>query len=151
MCLGCVYILLIIIIIYIYHVLINALSPHIEHINLNMIFYTHVEHSPIKNNLHILRKHAHTHTQTHTSALLLTFFFLHCLPKGKRLPKTFFRLHYVLSLHSPFCLRCSRAHVRPESSTTLLIPGMFQNFELHKSNVDDYDTGERQASWLPAC
>ena len=33
---------------YIYHALINALSAHIIHINLNMIFYTHVEHSPTK-------------------------------------------------------------------------------------------------------
>ena len=39
---------LIIIIMYIYHALINALSVHIIHINLNMIFYTHVEHSPTK-------------------------------------------------------------------------------------------------------
>ena len=30
---------------YIYHVLIKALSAHIIHINLNII-YTHVEHSP---------------------------------------------------------------------------------------------------------
>ena len=34
----------IIIIMYIYHVLINALSVHVIHINLNMIFYTHVAH-----------------------------------------------------------------------------------------------------------
>ena len=33
---------------YIYHALINALSPHMIHINLNIIFYTHVEHSPTK-------------------------------------------------------------------------------------------------------
>ena len=33
---------------YIYHALINALSAHNMHINLNMIFYTHVEHSSIK-------------------------------------------------------------------------------------------------------
>ena len=33
---------------YIYHVLINALSAHMIHINLNMIFYTEVEHSPTK-------------------------------------------------------------------------------------------------------
>ena len=33
---------------YIYHALINALSAHMIHINLNMIFYTHVEHSPKK-------------------------------------------------------------------------------------------------------
>ena len=31
---------------YIHHVLINALSAHMIHINLNMVFYTHVEHSP---------------------------------------------------------------------------------------------------------
>ena len=40
--------LIIIIIMYIYHALINALSTHMIHINLNMIFYTHVEHSPTK-------------------------------------------------------------------------------------------------------
>ena len=34
----------VIIIIYIYHALINALSAHIIHINLNTIFYTHIEH-----------------------------------------------------------------------------------------------------------
>ena len=41
-------IIIIIIITYIkfYHALINALSAHMIHINLNMIFYTHVEHSP---------------------------------------------------------------------------------------------------------
>ena len=33
---------------YIYHALINALSAHVIHINLNMIFYTHVNHSPTK-------------------------------------------------------------------------------------------------------
>ena len=33
---------------YIYHALINALSAHVIHINLNVILYTHVEHSPAK-------------------------------------------------------------------------------------------------------
>ena len=33
---------------YIYHALINALNTHMIHINLNMIFYTYVEHSPTK-------------------------------------------------------------------------------------------------------
>ena len=33
---------------YIYHVLINVLRAHMVHINLNMIFYTHVDHSPTK-------------------------------------------------------------------------------------------------------
>ena len=41
-------IIIIIIIMYIYHALINALSAHMIHINLNMIFYTHVKHSPTK-------------------------------------------------------------------------------------------------------
>ena len=39
---------IIIIIMYIYHAFINALSAHMIHINLNMIFYTHVKHSPTK-------------------------------------------------------------------------------------------------------
>ena len=38
----------VIIIMYIYHALINALSAHVVRINLKMIFYTHVEHSPTK-------------------------------------------------------------------------------------------------------
>ena len=36
------------IIMYIYHALINALCAHMIHINLNMIFCTHVEHCPTK-------------------------------------------------------------------------------------------------------
>ena len=36
---------IIIIIMYIYHALINALSAHMIHIHLDMIFYTHVEQS----------------------------------------------------------------------------------------------------------
>ena len=56
---------------YIYHALINSLSAHVIHINLNMIFYTHVEHSPTKtiyikylknNNKKPHYKHTHTHT-----------------------------------------------------------------------------------------
>ena len=31
---------------YIYYVLIDALSTHMIHINLNITFYTHVEHIP---------------------------------------------------------------------------------------------------------
>ena len=34
---------IIIIIMYIYHALINALSAHMIHINLNMISYTHIQ------------------------------------------------------------------------------------------------------------
>ena len=36
---------------YIYHALINALSAYMIHINLNMIFYTHVEHSSTQTTL----------------------------------------------------------------------------------------------------
>ena len=60
-----------IIIMYIYYVLINALSTHMIHINLNMILYTHVERSPTKiiyikyyTEKQTLPGHAlHTHTQ----------------------------------------------------------------------------------------
>ena len=38
----------IIITMYIYHALINALGAHLIHINLNTTFYTHAEHSPTK-------------------------------------------------------------------------------------------------------
>ena len=55
---------------YIYCTLINALSAHRVHINLNMIFYTHVEHSPIKNNLHKVL-YGNTHRDAHTTVLSL--------------------------------------------------------------------------------
>ena len=69
----------IIIIMYIYHALINALSAHMIHINLNMIFYTHVENSSTiffflhkvllknkktKTNKNALQTHKNTHTRT---------------------------------------------------------------------------------------
>ena len=67
---------IIIIMMHIYHALINALSAHMIHINLNMVFYTHVEHSPTKTiyikyytqqtTKNALQTHAHTHTHTHT-------------------------------------------------------------------------------------
>ena len=61
----------ILIIMYIYHALINALSAHMIHINLNMIFYTHVEYSPTKtDNLHkvLYRKNKEKHApHTHSS------------------------------------------------------------------------------------
>ena len=62
---------------YIYHALINDLSAHMIHINLNMIFYTHVEHSPTKtisikyytkqtnNNNKKRTTNTHTHARTH--------------------------------------------------------------------------------------
>ena len=73
---ACIIIITIIIIMDIYHALINALSAHMIHINLTMIFYTHVEHSPTKTVYIVyyteegeeeksaLHTHAHTHTLT---------------------------------------------------------------------------------------
>ena len=62
-----------IIIMYIYHALINALSAHMIHINLNMIFYTHVEHSHTKTiyikyykNKKNKKRTTNTYTHTHT-------------------------------------------------------------------------------------
>ena len=58
---------------YIYRALINALSAHMIHINLNMIFYTHVEHRPTKT-IYIKylknkqKRTTNTHTHTHTRA-----------------------------------------------------------------------------------
>ena len=79
------YCTLIIIIMYIYHALINALSARMIHINLNiynLIFYTHVEHSPtktiyikyykIKIKIRTTNRHTHSHTQTHTHTLTQT-------------------------------------------------------------------------------
>ena len=74
-CLDLLYTLIIILIMYIYQVLINALRAHMIHINLNMIFYTHVEHSPTKTIyikyhkkcffIKTKQKKLHTHTHTH--------------------------------------------------------------------------------------
>ena len=58
--------LALIIITYIYHELISALSVHTIHINLNTIFYTRRAQS-YQNNLHkVLYGNTHTHTHTHT-------------------------------------------------------------------------------------
>ena len=53
---------------YIYHALINALSAHmIQYINLNTIFYTHVDHSPTKTiYIRYYLKHTHTKQKTKT-------------------------------------------------------------------------------------
>ena len=53
---------------YICHVLINALSSHMIHINLNMIFYTHVEHSSTEtiDIKYYMEKQTYTHTHTRT-------------------------------------------------------------------------------------
>ena len=56
-----------IIIMYIYHALIRALTAHIIHINLNTIFHTYVVHSSTKTVYirHYMETHTHTHTDTH--------------------------------------------------------------------------------------
>ena len=58
---------------HIYHALIDALSAHMIHINLNRILYTHVEHSPtktiyIKYLKYLLKNTLQTHTHTLTVA-----------------------------------------------------------------------------------
>ena len=68
---------------YIYHVLLDTPSAHMTHINLNTIFYTHVEYSPIKtiyikyytlygdkkqHNCNQFKQYSHTHTHTLTVA-----------------------------------------------------------------------------------
>ena len=53
---------------YIYHALINALSAHIIYINLNIMFYTYVEHSPTKT---IYMKY-YTEKQTNTHITHMT-------------------------------------------------------------------------------
>ena len=62
-----VIIIIIIIMMYIYHALINSLSPHMIH-NLNMIFYTHVEHRPTKTIYikYYTKKKRTINTRTHT-------------------------------------------------------------------------------------
>ena len=49
---------------YIYHALIDTLNAHLIHINLNTLFYTDLEDSPIKTI--DIRCYMHTHTHTHT-------------------------------------------------------------------------------------
>ncbi|XP_067669548.1 U2 small nuclear ribonucleoprotein auxiliary factor 35 kDa subunit-related protein 2-like [Haliotis asinina] len=39
-----------------------------------------------------------------------------------------------------FAERCSRSHTYPESSCTIMLPGMFANFRLEQSLVDENDT-----------
>ena len=54
----------------IYHALINTLSAHMIHVNLNLILYTRVEHSPTKTLYikHYPEKQTHApHTHTHTT------------------------------------------------------------------------------------
>ena len=60
---------------YIYHALINALSAHMIHINLNMIFYTHVEHSPTKTIYIKYYKKLKTKRTTHTQIRQADSFF----------------------------------------------------------------------------
>ena len=54
---------------HIYHAPVNALRAHMIHINLNTIFYTHVEHSPTETTYikyYVEKTHARTHAHTHT-------------------------------------------------------------------------------------
>ena len=68
------------IITYIYHALIDALSTHMMHINVNTIFYLHVEQNPT-HALYILFQAKNSNrirtiysTETHTSDFILVTF-----------------------------------------------------------------------------
>ena len=52
---------------YIHHAFINALSAHIIHIHINMIFYTNLQHGPTKPIYikYYTETHTHTHARTH--------------------------------------------------------------------------------------
>jgi len=74
----------------IYHALINTLSTHVIHINLTMIFYTHVERSPTKTVYIVyyteegeeeksaLHTHAHTHTDCSRNCVLILVGWKYC-------------------------------------------------------------------------
>ena len=76
---------------YIYHALINTPSAHMIHINLDMIFHTHVEHSPTETiyiKYYTKQKNAlHTHTHTHT-------------PHGRTHARTHARTHTNTHTHT---------------------------------------------------
>ena len=58
----------VLIIMYIYHALLNALSAHMIHINLNTIFCTHVENRATKTIYMKYYMEKQTNTQAHTCA-----------------------------------------------------------------------------------
>ena len=82
---------------YIYYALINALSAHTIHINLNTIFYAHVEHSPTDTSYirYYMETHArarahtnthtHTHTRTHARTHALTHTHTHTMTIAAKL------------------------------------------------------------------
>ena len=64
---------------YIYHALIDALSDYMIRINLNVLFCTHVEHSPTKTTHTKHHTERHTHTQTRmNSNVTLSLCTCHC-------------------------------------------------------------------------
>ena len=79
---------------YIYNALINALNTHMIHINLNMIFCMHVEHSPTKTMYMKYYTETHTHSQATTNSnvfdtdlyytmwTVLVMTLLHCVKCG---------------------------------------------------------------------
>ena len=58
---------------YLYHALINVLTAHTVHINLNTIFYTHAEHSPTKTIYirYYMETHKHTRARAHTHTMTI--------------------------------------------------------------------------------
>ena len=71
--------IIIIIIMYIYYTLINALSTHMTHINLNTVSCTHVEHSPTKTIYISYCMETHIHARTHRNSVQNhSYWWWHC-------------------------------------------------------------------------
>ena len=61
---------------YICHALINVLSTHLIHINLNTMFYTHYIRHDVEKHMHVgthTCMHTHTYTRTHTQLRRVTY------------------------------------------------------------------------------
>ena len=58
---------------HIYYVLINTLSAHMIQINLDTLFYTHVEHSPTKTIYVKYYIYGNAHTHTHKLQWIQTY------------------------------------------------------------------------------
>ena len=109
----------IIIIMYIYHALINALSAHMICINLNTIFYTHVEHTPTKTIYmrHYMETHTetHTHTTTHIHYHTHTHTTTHTHSQTHTLPHTHTHTHTHIHWHTH-----THKHILPPPHTHVM-------------------------------
>ena len=112
---------------YIYHALINAISARMICINLNMIFYTHVQHSPTKTIyikhyfIFLNALHTHTHTYTHTHTHTHTHIHTHTHTHTHTHARTHARTHAHTHTHNG----CSRNWVQILVRMEILCPFFF--------------------------